>query len=370
MVYRLFNKMTYRLLLSSFIYLMFAVCAFAATTSGTLIANTANVTYIDASGVTRTAVSNTISVTVIAVNAVVVTGNNPQVLSPNSPVLVYFRVANTGNTFDKYSLAVSLTPLGGASPSNVIVGSIFLVPSSTIGGASAGAALTSTSILPPASSALYGVEVSAASVIVSGSQYNFSLTATSTNTTLANSIANGNPASAGFGAAAISTGIDLVTGANYKISLVKTIQNITQGGAVSTGTINVSRGDVIEYTDTVTNLSNGAISVPINNVTIDSSIYQLVGASVALVPLTAVGPFTVATAPVVTVSPATVAVTTIAGAITAAQPVPNNVVTVKLLPPAYPNDIAVYANAGNTANAPGKLNVGDSVTIRYRVFVY
>lgn len=349
---------------------MFAGFAFAATTSGTQIINTASVTYLDGSGVTRTAVSNTISVTVISVNGVMVTGNNPQVLSPNSPVLVYFRVANTGNTFDKYNLTVSLTPLGGASPSSVIVGGIFFVPSNTIGGASSGAALTSTSILPPASSAVYGVELTAALDIVSGSQYDISLAATSTNTTLANSIANGNPASASFGAAATSTGIDTVTGANHRISLVKTIQNITQGGAVSIGTINVSIGDVIEYTDTVTNLPDGAVPVSINNVTIDSSIYQLVGASVALVPLTAVGPFTVATAPVVTVSPATVSITTIAGAITLAQTPPNNVVTVKLLPPAYPNDIVVYANAGNTANTPGTLNVGDSVTIRYRVFVY
>lgn len=362
--------MIYRLLFSSFIYLMFAVLAFAATTSGTQITNTANVTYKDTAGVTRTAVSNTISVTVTAVNAVVVTGNNPQTLSPNAPVLVYFRVANAGNTFDKYNLTVSLAPLGGASPSSVIVGSIFLVPSNTIGGASGGAALTSTAILPPASSVVYAVTLTAAFGIVSGSQYNISLTATSTNTTLANSIANGNPASGGFGAAVSSNGTDLVTGANYKISLVKTIQNITQGGAVSTGTINVSKGDVIEYTDTVTNLSNGPISVPLKNVTIDASVYQLAGASVALVPLTAVGPFTLATAPVVTVSPATVAVTTIVGAITAAQPAPNNVLTVKILPPAYPNDILLYANAGNTANTPGTLNVGDSITIRYRVFVY
>lgn len=349
---------------------MFAVCAFAATTSGTLITNTANVTYMDGSGMTRTAVSNTISVTVIAVNVVIVTGNNPQVLSPNSPVLVYFRVANTGNTFDQYNLTVSLTPLGGASPSSVIVGGIFLIPSNTIGGASGGAALTSTSILPPASSAVYGVELTAALGIVSGSQYDISLAATSTNTTLANSIANGNPASAGFGAAATSTGIDTVTGANHKISLVKTIQNITQGGAVSTGTINVSVGDVIEYTDTVINVPDGLIPVPIDNVTIDSSIYQLAGASVALVPLTAVGPFTLATAPVSAAGPSTVSIVTVAGPITSAQPAPNNVVTVKLLPPAYPNDIVVYANAGSTANTPGTLNVGDSVTIRYRVFIY
>ncbi len=361
--------MLYRIVLSLFIYSIFAVYASAATAPGTIVTNTATVTYKNAAGVTSTAISNTVSITISAVNSVSVLGNNPQFLPAKSTVIVYFTVTNNGNTNDSFTLTTAIAPVGGAIAANATLGSIYTVPSNTIGGAS-GVVTPKTGILAPGSSAVIAVAVTSTAAIAAGAQYDISLTATSTNTTVANSVANGNSAAIPIGSPASATGTDRVTGANYTLSIVKTIQNITQGGAVSTGTIAAAIGDVLEFTDTITNTPNGTPPTPIDNVDIESTVFNLAGASVSLVPLTAVGPFSTLTAPSASVTPANVSVTGIAGAITLAQPAPNNVLSVKLLPPAYPTDIAIYVNAGATANVPGRLNVGDSVVIRYRVYVH
>lgn len=66
-----------------------------------------------------------------------------------------------------------------------------------------------------------------------------------------------------------------------------------------------------------------------------------------------------------------VQVTTVPGPVTLAQPAPDNVVTTSLIAnPLFPNDIVVYVNASASALAPGRLNVGDKVKIRYRVIAY
>lgn len=361
--------MLYRIVLSLFIYSIFAVMASAATAPGTVVTNTATVTYRNTGGVTFSVNSNTVSVTVAAVNSVSVLGNNPQFLPASSTVLVYFTVTNTGNTNDNFTLTTSIAPVAGASASNAALGSIYTVPSNTIGGAS-GAVTLNTGILAPGSSVVIAVAVRSTAAIAANAQYDVSLTAATTNTSVANSVANGNSPAIPVGSPTNATGTDRVTGANYTITMVKTIQNITQGTPVSTGTINAAFGDVLEFTDTITNTPNGTPPTAINNVDIELSVFQLTGASVSLVPLTAVGPFTTLTAPPATVSPANVSMTGVAGAITLAQPAPNNVVSVNLLPPAYPTDVHIYVNAGATANVPGRLNVGDSVIIRYRVYVH
>lgn len=361
--------MLYKIVLSLFIYSIFAVHASAATAPGTLITNTATVTYKNLSGINFVVNSNTVSITVSAVNSVSVLGNNPQFLPANSTVIVYFTVINNGNTNDSFTLTTAIAPVGGANAANATLGNIYTVPSNTIGGAS-GVVTLKTGVLTPGSSTVIAVAVTSTPAIVASAQYDISLTATSTNTTVANSVANGNSAAVPVGSTASATGTDRVSGTNYTLSIVKTIQNITQAGAVSTGTITAAIGDVLEFTDTITNIPNGTPPTPVDNVDIESTIYNLVGASVSLVPLTSVGPFTTLTAPSASVTPANVSVTGIAGPITLAQPAPNNVLSVKLLPPVYPTDILIYVNAGATANAPGRLNVGDTVVIRYRVYVH
>lgn len=263
-------------LIHVFIYLVLVLSAaitvgvaVALTNAGTVIVNSATVTYKNAAGQAMTPITATVTVTVQAVNRVIVVGNTNVVLPGGAKSLVYYTLTNVGNTPDTYNLTTALLGLAGANPADITVGKIFSIPSNTVGGAS-GAAVVATSVVSPGSSAVFAVEVSAVSAILPDLNYNINLTATSVNVVTAT-----------------ATGVDTVTTANYKLNLIKTIQNITQSGAVfiAPWTITIGKGDVIEYTDTLENASNGVNPIPVDKVLIQATAYSLQGASISLVAL-------------------------------------------------------------------------------------
>ena len=75
--------------------------------AGTVISNRAEATYTDSSGTGFATVSPTVTVTVLTVSAVVVTPDETEpsaTVSPNDHVTRLFRVCNTGNTPDLYTI--------------------------------------------------------------------------------------------------------------------------------------------------------------------------------------------------------------------------------------------------------------------------
>ncbi|HEX8143455.1 MAG TPA: SdrD B-like domain-containing protein [Pyrinomonadaceae bacterium] len=77
------------------------------TAAGTLISNRAEATYEDEAGASYGTVSPTISVTVLSVSTLVVTPDETQsseALGPNERVTRLFRICNTGNTPDLYTI--------------------------------------------------------------------------------------------------------------------------------------------------------------------------------------------------------------------------------------------------------------------------
>jgi uncharacterized repeat protein (TIGR01451 family) len=75
--------------------------------AGTIISNRAEATYRDAAGTGFSTVSKTISVTVLTVSALVVTPDETEpsaTVSPNASVTRLFRICNTGNTPDFYTI--------------------------------------------------------------------------------------------------------------------------------------------------------------------------------------------------------------------------------------------------------------------------
>ncbi len=106
-------------------YLAFLYCLFycaaslaqtppANTTLGATITNQAQATYSDPSGNPYQATSNPISLTVVAVVNLTVTSDDTQptgIMTPNDQVTRLFRVCNTGNVADHYSLTqTTITP--------------------------------------------------------------------------------------------------------------------------------------------------------------------------------------------------------------------------------------------------------------------
>src|SRR5260370_16977549 len=77
------------------------------TDAGTVISNRAEATYQDATGESFTTVSPTVTVTVLAVATLVVTPDETvpsDTVVPHERVTRLFRVCNTGNTADTFSL--------------------------------------------------------------------------------------------------------------------------------------------------------------------------------------------------------------------------------------------------------------------------
>src|SRR5688572_9112308 len=75
--------------------------------SGTVISNRAEITYTDDLGTTYAAVSQTVTVTVMAVSSLVVTPDETESsarVGPNERITRVFRVCNTGNTVDAYTI--------------------------------------------------------------------------------------------------------------------------------------------------------------------------------------------------------------------------------------------------------------------------
>jgi uncharacterized repeat protein (TIGR01451 family) len=84
-----------------------AVAADATAEAGALISNRAEATYTDESGAGFSTVSPTVSITVLTVAAVTVTPDETEpsaTVSPNERVVRLFRVCNTGNTPDFYTI--------------------------------------------------------------------------------------------------------------------------------------------------------------------------------------------------------------------------------------------------------------------------
>src|SRR5215831_14786795 len=77
------------------------------TEAGTVISNRAEATYSDVSGDTYTTVSPTVTVTVLAVATVVVTPDetaSSATIAPHDQVTRLFRICNTGNYADTFSV--------------------------------------------------------------------------------------------------------------------------------------------------------------------------------------------------------------------------------------------------------------------------
>src|SRR6185503_8619339 len=75
--------------------------------AGSVISNRAEATYQDSTGETFNAVSPTVTLTVLAVAALVVTPDETvasQTVAPHERVTRLFRVCNTGNTTDTFSV--------------------------------------------------------------------------------------------------------------------------------------------------------------------------------------------------------------------------------------------------------------------------
>ena len=86
--------------------------------AGTIISNRAEATYRDAAGTGFSTVSKTISVTVLTVSALVVTPDETEAsatVSPNESVTRLFRICNTGNTPDFYTI----THAGASAPARL-----------------------------------------------------------------------------------------------------------------------------------------------------------------------------------------------------------------------------------------------------------
>ncbi len=84
-----------------------AVARDGGTEAGTVISNTAEATYEDASGTGFRTVSPTVTVTVRSVSALTVTPDETEpsaTVSPNERVTRLFRVCNTGNVPDLYTI--------------------------------------------------------------------------------------------------------------------------------------------------------------------------------------------------------------------------------------------------------------------------
>lgn len=75
--------------------------------SGTVISNRAEITYTDDDGTIYAAVSQTVTVTILAVSSLVVTPDETESsanVGPNERITRLFRVCNTGNTLDQYTI--------------------------------------------------------------------------------------------------------------------------------------------------------------------------------------------------------------------------------------------------------------------------
>ena len=94
--------------------LSFAQTSPASGTLGATITNQAQASYSDPSGNNYHATSNPVSLTVLAVVSLTVTSDDTQptgIMTPNEQVTRVFRVCNTGNVADNYSLTqTTITP--------------------------------------------------------------------------------------------------------------------------------------------------------------------------------------------------------------------------------------------------------------------
>jgi uncharacterized repeat protein (TIGR01451 family) len=148
--------------------------ALAATPAGTIISNTASLTYSDPNGVVQTVQSNTLTATVAAVSAVAVgpkeSGCNPQTdaVAAKQPFIRTFTVTNGGNVPDAYTITASTT-----------VGTVTSI--SVIGAGGATTALSNGGTLPlaPGAVAQIAVTVNPGTAAI-GTNIEVSLTATST----------------------------------------------------------------------------------------------------------------------------------------------------------------------------------------------
>jgi uncharacterized repeat protein (TIGR01451 family) len=149
--------------------------ALAATPAGTIISNTASLTYSDANGVAQKIESNTLTATVATVSAVAVgpkeTGCNPQTDSvpAKQPFIRTFTVTNGGNVPDTYTITATTT-----------VGTVTNL--SVIGAGGATTALANGGTLPqlaPGAVAQIAVTVNPGTA-ANGTNVEVSLTATST----------------------------------------------------------------------------------------------------------------------------------------------------------------------------------------------
>jgi hypothetical protein len=85
--------------------------------AGTVISNRAEATYTDASGTGFSTVSETVTVTVLTVSALVVTPDETEpsaTVAPNERVTRLFRICNTGNTPDLYTIT-HISPLSSST---------------------------------------------------------------------------------------------------------------------------------------------------------------------------------------------------------------------------------------------------------------
>jgi uncharacterized repeat protein (TIGR01451 family) len=149
--------------------------ALAATPAGTIISNTASLTYSDPNGVVQTVLSNTLTATVAAVSAVAVgpkeVGCNAQTdaVTAKQPFTRTFTVTNGGNVPDTYTIAAATT-----------VGSVTGL--AVIGAGGASTSLANGGTLPqlaPGAVAQIAVTVNPGTAAI-GTNVEVSLTATST----------------------------------------------------------------------------------------------------------------------------------------------------------------------------------------------